>query len=95
MRVDDPFVSPSSSGHARPSVPLLAAAVILSQLADLATYRPEIELNPLIHPETAVGLKVALVVLVLSTSYLVKSRLLMAAAIAAGLVGALSNVVAS
>ena len=80
--------------------PLLAAAVI-SQLLDLVTYRPEIELNPLVRPETAVGLKVALLVLVAGsvlgltgTRFAGYGYLVMAAAVAAGLVGALSNVVA-
>lgn len=76
-----------------PRVLLLVA--VAAQSADLLTYSPAHEANPLVHPATALPLKVALLILVLAVAVIGYRRLVLGVGIAAGLLGALTNVVAA
>lgn len=66
--------------------------LLAAQIADLLTYNAAHELNPLVHPATALPLKVALLVLILAVATIGYRRLVLGAGIAAGLLGFASNV---
>lgn len=91
----DPTTTEPRYAEPQSRVRVPVALLILAQLADLVTYAPAHEVNPLIHPATALPLKVALLLLVLAVASIGYRRLLLGAGIAAGSIGFVSNVAAA